>query len=122
MIEVHRYLILFAMFPLFMAPLRLHAQPSKGKASELRIRPVLVNTCVVTENVKHLVGFYEPILGQKAKWSGDDYAEFATDMGVLAIFSSSAQEEYIPGSAKRQRTRASFWNSKLPMWTPNTGV
>jgi len=105
-IGVHRYLILSAMFLLLVAPLRSYAQPVKGKASQRSIRPVLVNTCVVTENVKRLVEFYEPILGQQAKWSGDDYAEFATGVGVLAIFSSSAQEKYIPGSAEAAKNQS----------------
>ena len=113
MIEVHRYLIISAMFLLFVAPLRFHAQPAKGKASERSIRPVLVNTCVVTENVKRLVGFYEPILGEKANWSGDNYAEFATGMGVLAIFSSSAQEEYIPGSAEAAKNQSVILEFKV---------
>jgi uncharacterized glyoxalase superfamily protein PhnB len=60
----------------------------------------LVNTCVITGNVQRLVDFYEPILQQKAKRPSADYAEFPTKVGVLAIFSEQAQENYIPGSAK----------------------
>jgi uncharacterized glyoxalase superfamily protein PhnB len=60
----------------------------------------LVNTCVITGNVQGLVDFYEPILQQKAKRPSADYAEFPTGVGVLAIFSERAQENYIPGSAK----------------------
>ena len=94
-----RFLSFAAMALLFTAPLRLHPQQGKG-ASGRNDGPVLVNTCVITPDVKRLVGFYEPILQQKAKWSGADYAEIATGVGVLAIFSSSAQERYIPGSAQ----------------------
>ncbi|MGO4882151.1 MAG: VOC family protein [Bryobacteraceae bacterium] len=61
--------------------------------------PTLVNTCLITSNVKRLVEFYEAVLTIKARKSGDDYAEFPTGMGVLAIFSERAQEQYIPGSA-----------------------
>jgi len=61
-------------------------------------RPTLVNTCVITTNVKRLVDFYEAILQLKARTSGEDYAEFPSDAGVLAIFSAAAQEKYIPGS------------------------
>jgi uncharacterized glyoxalase superfamily protein PhnB len=103
---VNGYLTACAIFLLFAAPLPVFAGPEKSKSSEGSIRPVLVNTCVVTENVKRLVGFYEPILGQKAKWSGDDYAEFATGAGVLAIFSSFAQERYLPGSAEAAKNRS----------------
>jgi uncharacterized glyoxalase superfamily protein PhnB len=113
MTEVHRYLTISAMLLLFAAPLKLHAQQSRGKSSEHSIPPVLVNTCVVTENVRRLVEFYEPILGQKAKWSGDDYAEFATGVGVLAIFSSSAQEKYIPGSAEAGKNRSVILEFKV---------
>src|SRR5215472_12285625 len=63
-------------------------------------KPVLVNTCLITENVNRLVAFYESVLNSKAKRSGDDYAEFPTDGGVLAIFAAGAQEKYIPGSAE----------------------
>jgi catechol 2,3-dioxygenase-like lactoylglutathione lyase family enzyme len=62
--------------------------------------PRLVNTCVITKNVKQLVRFYESILMLKAKWSTENYAEFTTGAGVLAIFSAEAQEKYIPGSAE----------------------
>ena len=61
--------------------------------------PNLMHTCLITDNVDKLVQFYEPILALKAQKSGEDYAEFRTDMGVLAIFSAAAQEKYIPGSA-----------------------
>ncbi len=61
--------------------------------------PVLINTCLITESVKGLVRFYESVLQQKAIWSGEDYAEFRTGVGVLAIFSAQAQDRYIPGSA-----------------------
>jgi uncharacterized glyoxalase superfamily protein PhnB len=60
----------------------------------------LINTCVITDDVKRLVGFYESVLKRKADWSGNDYAEIATGAGVVAIFSADAQEKYIPGSAK----------------------
>jgi catechol 2,3-dioxygenase-like lactoylglutathione lyase family enzyme len=62
--------------------------------------PRLINTCVITDDVKRLVGFYESVLKRKADWSGNDYAEIATGAGVVAIFSADAQEKYIPGSAK----------------------
>jgi catechol 2,3-dioxygenase-like lactoylglutathione lyase family enzyme len=67
--------------------------------------PRLVNTCVITNNVKRLVDFYESILVLKAKWSGENYAEFPTGVGVLAIFSAEAQEKYIPGSAEAARNK-----------------
>jgi catechol 2,3-dioxygenase-like lactoylglutathione lyase family enzyme len=70
--------------------------------------PSLVHTCLVSDHVKRLVDFYESVLKIKAKWSGDDYAEFLTDASTLAIFSASAQEKYIPGSADAARNRSAI--------------
>ena len=68
--------------------------------------PRLVNTCLITNHVKRLVEFYEPVLALKAKKTGEEYAEFPTGVGVLAIFSKDAQEKYIPGSAKAAKNRS----------------
>ena len=62
--------------------------------------PRLVNTCVITKDINQLVRFYESVLMLKARWSGENYAEFPTGVGMLAIFSAEAQEKYIPGSAE----------------------
>lgn len=70
--------------------------------------PTLINTCLITTNVGRLVNFYEGILGIKAQRSGEDYAEFHTGVGVLAIFSAEAQEEYIPGSTGAARNRGAI--------------
>jgi uncharacterized glyoxalase superfamily protein PhnB len=111
--EVRQYLIVSTMFLLLAAPWQLRSQPAKGQSPQRSTSPVLVNTCVVTENVKRLVGFYEPILRQKAKWSGDDYAEFANGAGVLAIFSFHSQEKYIPGSAEAAKNRSIILEFKV---------
>jgi catechol 2,3-dioxygenase-like lactoylglutathione lyase family enzyme len=74
--------------------------PASGSA------PTLVNTCLITNNVNQLVEFYEDILAIKAKRTGEDYAEFPTGVGVLAIFSESAQERYIPGSAGAAKNKS----------------
>jgi len=79
-------------------PCLIHPQ-STNEASRREI-PVLQSTCLISEDVRGLEEFYEPLLNRKAKWSGQDYAEFPTPAGVLAIFSAAAQEKYIPGSAK----------------------
>ena len=42
----------------------------------------------------------------KARWSGENYAEFPTGVGTLAIFSAEAQEKYIPGSTKALGNRS----------------
>lgn len=69
-------------------------------SSKVQPGPTLINTCLITANVGRLVNFYESVLGIKGQRSGEDYAEFHTGVGVLAIFSAEAQEKYIPGSAK----------------------
>lgn len=63
-------------------------------------KPTLMNTCLISENVPRLVAFYTQILGTPAKTVGSEYAEFHTGVGVLAIFSSAAQEKYIPHSTE----------------------
>jgi uncharacterized glyoxalase superfamily protein PhnB len=75
--------------------------------------PILVNTCLITDNVKRLADFYESILLRKAKWSGDDYAEFSTGAGTLAIFSAAAQEKYIPGSAVGSKNKSVILEFKV---------
>jgi len=62
--------------------------------------PALIRTCLITPNVERLVAFYEAVLNLKASKTGEDYAEFHTSAGTLAIFSAASQERYIPGSAE----------------------
>ena len=68
----------------------------------------LVNTCLITRNVRQLVEFYEPVLGLKEKWSGEEYAEFQTSVGVLAVFSFAAQEKYIPHATEPGKNRSAI--------------
>jgi len=75
--------------------------------------PILMNTCLITTNVSRLVNFYENVLGMKAQWSGEQYAEFRTGVGVLAIFSADAQENYIPGSADAASNRSAILEFKV---------
>lgn len=89
----------------FAAALPLRPQ-TPGAGAALESAPVLVNTCLITADVKRLVGFYEGVLNRKAQWSGGEYAEFATGAGTLAIFSADAQEKYIPGSAGAAKNRS----------------
>ena len=75
--------------------------------------PILINTCLITTNVSRLVNFYENVLGMKAQWSGEQYAEFHTGVGVLAIFSAEAQEKYIPGSSEAASNRSAILQFKV---------
>jgi uncharacterized glyoxalase superfamily protein PhnB len=100
-----------AMFVALAAPCLIHPQSSKeGSGSEI---PVLQSTCLISADVRRLVEFYEPILNRKANWSGEDYAEFPTRAGVLAIFSAAAQEKYIPGSAEPATNRSVILEFKV---------
>ena len=95
------------------ATLQIPAQAVKDEPVVHSDHPVLVNTCIVSRDVKRLVEFYEPVLREKAKWSGADYAEFPTGRGVLAIFSDSAQQRYIPGSAEAANNRSVILEFKV---------
>ena len=76
------------------------AQYSPHESPPTAAAPQLINTCLITPDVNRLVAFYEAVLKLKAERSGEDYAEFHTGAGVLAIFSAASQERYIPGSAE----------------------
>jgi uncharacterized glyoxalase superfamily protein PhnB len=62
--------------------------------------------CLISNDVKRLVDFYEPVLALKASWSGSDYAELRTNAAVLAVFAADAQEEYIPRAAQAAENRS----------------
>ena len=82
-------------------------------ANESQPTPILTNTCLITTNASRLVHFYENVLGMKAHWSGEQYAELRTGVGVLAIFSADAQEKYIPGSANAASNRSTILEFKV---------
>jgi len=71
-----------------------------------KANPVLVNTCLVTNHVKELAKFYKRILVLTPRIVGDQYAEFATGIGVLALFSAEGQERYIPGSTQPAQNKS----------------
>ena len=71
-------------------------------------RPVLVNTCLITDRFSELVGFYERVLGTPPSVKIGEYAEFHTGAGVLAIFSAKAQEKYIPGSSEAASNKSAI--------------
>jgi catechol 2,3-dioxygenase-like lactoylglutathione lyase family enzyme len=75
--------------------------PPTGNAQSNQNRPpVLATTCLITNDVKRLTAFYQHILDTKPNVTGENYVEFRTGAGILAIFAADAQEKYIPGSAK----------------------
>ena len=96
----HRFWFLIIFLTAVTTGWSANPQRTGGHPPDAAQAPALTNTCLITNNVKRLVDFYEPILAVRARWSGKDYAELATGVGVLAIFSEEAQERYIPGSTK----------------------
>ncbi len=68
--------------------------------------PVLINTCLISNDVRTLAAFYQLVLKIPPKFDGEGYAEFRTGTGVLAIFDARAQEKYIPGSAESSANRS----------------
>jgi len=80
-------------------------QPRAGHAAS-SASPRLINTCLITAKVNQLVNFYERVLQMKAQRTGEEYAEFHSGVGVLAIFSADAQEKYIPGSTQAARNKS----------------
>jgi catechol 2,3-dioxygenase-like lactoylglutathione lyase family enzyme len=60
--------------------------------------PALINTCLVTNDVKRLAAFYAQVLEIEPHRVDATYVDFRTDTAVLALFAAEAQEKYIPGS------------------------
>lgn len=92
-----RYSAWFMMFAVVVLTIGVLLAAGRPAASDV---PTLINTCLITAKVDPLVSFYESVLQMKAQRTGDQYAEFHTGVGVLAIFSAEAQEKYIPKSAE----------------------
>ena len=82
--------------------------PKKGSGDTQGRKPVLKHTCLITNNVPRLLDFYGRVLQIPPQITDSDYAEFATEGEVLAVFSASAQEKYIPGSAKPVENRSAI--------------
>jgi uncharacterized glyoxalase superfamily protein PhnB len=70
--------------------------------------PSLINTCLITKNVSELTKFYQRVLQIAPTQVSEQYAEFHTGVGVLALFSAEAQEKYIPRSATAGENRSSI--------------
>jgi uncharacterized glyoxalase superfamily protein PhnB len=112
-IGVRQNLMVSTMLMLFASSGSLPSQSANAQSPGDNMRAALENTCVISGDVRRLVAFYEPVLDEKAKWSGEDYAEFATGVGVLSIFSYRAQETYIPGSAEAEKNRSVLLEFKV---------
>jgi catechol 2,3-dioxygenase-like lactoylglutathione lyase family enzyme len=69
---------------------------------------VLINTCLITNDVRGLTTFYAQVLQTEPHKEGENYVEFRTSTGVLALFAADAQEKYIPGSATPAQNRSAI--------------
>ena len=76
-----------------------HASRSVTGQPTTDTTPTLINTCLITKDVTRLSAFYAEALQIEPRKAGEDYVEFHTGGGVLALFGADAQEKYIPGSA-----------------------
>src|ERR1700733_8690848 len=75
----------------------------------------LINTCLITNDIKRLTGFYAQVLQIEPHKTGEDYVEFHTSAGTLALFSADAQEEYIPGSATPGQNHSAILEFRVGM-------
>lgn len=66
----------------------------------------LTHSCIVTEDVPRLREFYVRVLRLAPQDYGDEYVEFPTERGTLAIFARGAQERLAPGSTKVSSNRS----------------
>lgn len=96
----------FAMFLLLGTIQTVSLRPASEAQSH--VEPALINTCLVTNDVKALTAFYTQVLQVEPRKSGDDYVEFPTKVGTLALFAATAQEKYIPGSAMAGQNHSSI--------------
>ena len=86
----------------------LQQRDKQAFAEETIQPPALINTCLITNDVKTLTRFYEQILQRKGVASGEGYVEFPTGAGTLAIFDAKKQENYIPSAAQPGQNRSSI--------------
>jgi uncharacterized glyoxalase superfamily protein PhnB len=75
------------------------SNPRGVAASAADATHALAITCLIAGDIKTLTDFYGQALQINPEKSGDDYVEFRTRAGTLALFSASAQEKYIPAAA-----------------------
>ena len=91
-----------AVLALWVAGLFSHSVEVAAQVKDAGDAPRLINTCVITSDVKRLVDFYEPVLKLKAKWSGEDYAEFPTAWVCLRSFRRRLRKSTCRERARRR--------------------
>jgi catechol 2,3-dioxygenase-like lactoylglutathione lyase family enzyme len=61
---------------------------------------------VITADVARLVAFYEQITGRTAQWGSEQFAQFVTPVGTLAIASTRTMELFGAGAAHAADNRS----------------
>jgi catechol 2,3-dioxygenase-like lactoylglutathione lyase family enzyme len=61
---------------------------------------------VITADVARLVAFYEQITGLTAQWGSEQFAQFVTPVGTLAIASTRTMELFGAGAAHAADNRS----------------
>lgn len=84
------------------------AYPGGSSVNRPSPDPALINICLITSDVQKLTDYYAQVLQINPQKSGDDYVEFHTTAGTLALFAATAQEKYIPGSASAAQNHSAI--------------
>lgn len=66
----------------------------------------LTHSCIITADVKRLRTFYRDVLQIQPVSYGENYAEFATENGTLALFALAQHEKLAPGSMNAASNRS----------------
>jgi catechol 2,3-dioxygenase-like lactoylglutathione lyase family enzyme len=94
-----------------------HPVPRLGETGSSRpipnTAPTLINTCLITNDVKRLAAFYAQILKIEPHRVDTTYVDFRTGTSVLALFAAEAQEKYIPGSATPGQNHSAILEFKV---------
>ena len=68
--------------------------------------PVLINTCLISNDVRALAAFYQLVLRIPPKFDGEGYAEFNTGAGVLRFSTRGPRRNISRAPRNRRRTEA----------------
>jgi uncharacterized glyoxalase superfamily protein PhnB len=68
----------------------------------------LASTRLVAADIKAVVGFYEPVTGQRAEWLAPVFAEIATPSAALAVGSVETVALFKEGSAEAAANRTAI--------------
>jgi predicted enzyme related to lactoylglutathione lyase len=84
------------------------AANARGGRWKKEVRMDFVSTRIITDDIKHLVRFYEDITGLAPTWYTDDFAELVTPSCTLAIGSTRTIAMFSAGAARAADNRAAI--------------